>query len=175
MVHVQGLRCRECGREYDPAPIFTCEWCFGPLEVAYDYDAIKASVTLPQGASFDDFGRNPDAYRGTAQVDIDGFFQEIHDNVLGPVLKTKELLASRPYITRLYSTMSADDMTVDPAFNYNSDLADVSRVHTAQQYIECSADVTEYEAPWRIELSQGGVIRGKDRCGRLRSTRCPPT
>jgi threonine synthase len=45
MVHVQGLRCRECGREYDAAPIFTCEWCFGPLEVAYDYDAIKASVT----------------------------------------------------------------------------------------------------------------------------------
>ena len=22
--------------------IFTCEWCFGPLEVAYDYDAIRA-------------------------------------------------------------------------------------------------------------------------------------
>ena len=45
MVHVQGLRCRECGREYDAAPIFTCEWCFGPLEVAYDYDAIAASIT----------------------------------------------------------------------------------------------------------------------------------
>jgi threonine synthase len=45
MVHVQGLRCRECGRAYEAAPIFTCEWCFGPLEVAYDYDAIAASVT----------------------------------------------------------------------------------------------------------------------------------
>jgi threonine synthase len=45
MVHVQGLRCRECGREYDAAPVYTCEWCFGPLEVAYDYDAIAASVT----------------------------------------------------------------------------------------------------------------------------------
>ncbi len=45
MVHVQGLRCRECGREYEAAPIFTCEWCFGPLEVAYDYDAITRSVS----------------------------------------------------------------------------------------------------------------------------------
>ncbi len=45
LVHVQGLRCRECGREYEAAPIFTCEWCFGPLEVAYDYDAIAKSVT----------------------------------------------------------------------------------------------------------------------------------
>jgi threonine synthase len=39
------LRCRECGREYDAAPIYTCEWCFGPLEVAYDYDAITASIS----------------------------------------------------------------------------------------------------------------------------------
>ena len=45
MVNVLGLRCRECGREYAAAPIFTCEWCFGPLEVAYDYDAITASVS----------------------------------------------------------------------------------------------------------------------------------
>src|SRR6476619_4657699 len=45
MVHVQGLRCRECGREYDVSPIFTCEWCFGPIEVAYDYDAIAGAVS----------------------------------------------------------------------------------------------------------------------------------
>jgi threonine synthase len=45
MVYVQGLRCRECGREYDVAPLYTCEWCFGPLEVAYDYDAISRSTS----------------------------------------------------------------------------------------------------------------------------------
>src|SRR5262245_28384310 len=43
--HVIGLRCRECGREYPADPIYTCEWCFGPLEVAYDYDAITAAVS----------------------------------------------------------------------------------------------------------------------------------
>ena len=45
MAHVHALRCRECGREYEVAPVFTCEWCFGPLEVAYDYDAIRAAVS----------------------------------------------------------------------------------------------------------------------------------
>ena len=45
MVHVQGLRCRECGREYEVAPIYTCEWCFGPLEVTYDYEAIASSIS----------------------------------------------------------------------------------------------------------------------------------
>jgi threonine synthase len=45
MPHVESLRCRECGRTYAIAPIFTCEYCFGPLEVAYDYEAVAASVS----------------------------------------------------------------------------------------------------------------------------------
>jgi len=45
VAHVHGLRCRECGREYEIAPVYTCEWCFGPLEVVYDYDAIRAAVS----------------------------------------------------------------------------------------------------------------------------------
>ena len=45
MAYVQNLRCRECGREYEVAPIFTCEWCFGPLEVSYDYDAIGSAIS----------------------------------------------------------------------------------------------------------------------------------
>jgi len=40
-----ALRCRECGREYPVAPIYTCEWCFGPLEATYDYDAIASTIT----------------------------------------------------------------------------------------------------------------------------------
>ena len=51
MAHVHGLRCRECGREYEVAPIFTCEWCFGPLEVAYDYDAIRAATSASTSVS----------------------------------------------------------------------------------------------------------------------------
>jgi threonine synthase len=45
MAHVEGLRCRECGRTYEVAPLYTCEWCFGPLEVAYDHEAIAAAVS----------------------------------------------------------------------------------------------------------------------------------
>lgn len=41
MSYVKGLKCRECGRAYSKEPIFVCEWCFGPLEVDYDYESIK--------------------------------------------------------------------------------------------------------------------------------------
>ena len=45
MAHVKALRCRECGREFELAPIYTCEWCFGPLEASYDYDAIRSTIS----------------------------------------------------------------------------------------------------------------------------------
>jgi len=45
MGHVKGLKCRECGREYPVDPIYVCEFCFGPLEVSYDYKKIKKKLT----------------------------------------------------------------------------------------------------------------------------------
>ncbi len=39
---VSGLRCRECGREFPVAALHVCDYCFGPLEVAYDYEQIAA-------------------------------------------------------------------------------------------------------------------------------------
>lgn len=43
--HVKDLRCRECGKEYPVIPLNVCEFCFGPLEVNYDYEAISKSVS----------------------------------------------------------------------------------------------------------------------------------
>ena len=40
-----NLKCRECGATYDLGAKHVCEECFGPLEVAYDYDAIRRQVT----------------------------------------------------------------------------------------------------------------------------------
>lgn len=43
--HVVGLRCRACGRPEAIGPSFVCPDCFGPLEVAYDYDVARAQLT----------------------------------------------------------------------------------------------------------------------------------
>ncbi len=45
MKFTEGLKCRECRREYSINPIHVCEFCFGPLEVVYKYDKIKESLT----------------------------------------------------------------------------------------------------------------------------------
>ncbi len=53
MKYVRGLACRECGREYPIEPQHVCEFCFGPLEVVYDYDAISAEVSRASIAAGD--------------------------------------------------------------------------------------------------------------------------
>lgn len=40
-----NLKCRECGKLYEKKAIHVCEFDFGPLEAAYDYDAIKAAIS----------------------------------------------------------------------------------------------------------------------------------
>ena len=41
----RALKCKECGEEYELKAMHVCEFCFGPLEVAYDYAALRRSVT----------------------------------------------------------------------------------------------------------------------------------
>ena len=45
MPNVQSLRCKECGRDFPQEPIYVCDFCFGPLEVNYDYDAILKNIS----------------------------------------------------------------------------------------------------------------------------------
>jgi threonine synthase len=51
-VHYQ-LRCRECGRSWGNRPRSICEECFSPLEVAYDYDALRASMGVSASCNGD--------------------------------------------------------------------------------------------------------------------------
>ncbi len=45
MDRLKGLKCRECGRAYPSSPVHVCEFCFGPLEVDYDYEVIRTRVS----------------------------------------------------------------------------------------------------------------------------------
>jgi threonine synthase len=65
--YVEGLRCRECDRVYDKAPVHVCEFCFGPLEIAYDYKAIGKVLTRAVIES-----RPPTMWRYAELLPIDG-------------------------------------------------------------------------------------------------------
>ena len=42
---LKGLKCRECAATYELEAKHVCEFCFGPLEVEYDYDVIAQNIS----------------------------------------------------------------------------------------------------------------------------------
>lgn len=67
MTYVKALKCRECGHEYEQQPTHVCEFCFGPLEVVYDYDRIKKDISREKIQS-----RLPNMWRYRELLPIDG-------------------------------------------------------------------------------------------------------
>ncbi len=51
MDFVSGLRCRECGRTYPAEALHVCDFCFGPLEVIYDYERVASTMTRERVAA----------------------------------------------------------------------------------------------------------------------------
>ena len=45
MPNITGLRCKECNEKYPVKPLFVCDFCFGPLEVSYDYEAVSRAIS----------------------------------------------------------------------------------------------------------------------------------
>src|SRR2546430_4101722 len=45
MAKMKALVCRECGKEYPTKAIHVCDMCFGPLEVKYNYEEIKKTIS----------------------------------------------------------------------------------------------------------------------------------
>jgi threonine synthase len=105
---LRGLVCRECGHLYGIQPIHVCEFCFGPLEVAYDYDLIRSTVSREAIAA-----GPPTIWRYKALLPIDD--EPIIETYAGftPLVKA-ENLGRLLGLTELY----VKNDTVNPTFSF---------------------------------------------------------
>src|SRR5262252_1814674 len=117
MGFVTGLKCRECGRDYPQEPLHVCDICFGPLEIVYDYEAIKKTVSREKIAARE---KNLWRYRellpinGEPRVGLySGFTPLVRAQRLGAVLGVNEL-----YIK--------DDSVNHPTFSYKDRVVSVA-------------------------------------------------
>ncbi len=69
------LRCRECGRSWGNQPRSICEECFSPLEVTYDYDAIRTSTTRGTFTRAQIAQRPPNMWRYAELLPLPGGFE----------------------------------------------------------------------------------------------------
>ncbi len=86
MARLKGLKCRECGRHYDAAPIHVCEFCFGPLEVDYQYEALQGVVTRASIAA-----GPPSMWRYKDLLPIEGDVAVGHHVGFTPMIRARNL------------------------------------------------------------------------------------
>jgi len=91
---------------------------------------------------------------GEEGPDLDAFLDAVQEWVLGPVQRSVDILEARPWMTRLYTTMNASDMTVDPLFDFNPDLPSISNDHLAALNIHTCGD------EWYMDLPGGQRVWG---------------
>ncbi len=109
MGYVEGLKCRECGREYSIAPVYLCEFCFGPLEVVYDYKRIKKVLTKKKIEK-----REKNLWRYLELLPIDSQPQVGLNSGFTPLLKADNL-AEEMGVRELYVK---DDTVAHPTLSF---------------------------------------------------------
>ncbi len=101
------LRCRECHRTYPLQALHACEFCFGPLEVQYDYDALRKHVSRRRiEAGPPSLWRYRDFLPCDADAAIDigaGFTPLIHAKNLGKVLGLPKLYLKNDTVNPTWS------------------------------------------------------------------------
>jgi threonine synthase len=121
---MKALKCRECGREYPLAATHVCEFDFGPLEVAYDYDRIKQTLTRPLIQSRPKSMWRyrellPVAHEPTVGVEV-GFTPLIKADRLARALGIRELWIKNDAVN--YPTLSFKDRVVSVALSRAKEL-----------------------------------------------------
>ncbi len=113
------LKCRECGKAYPKEAIHVCDFDFGPLEAAYDYDAIKAVISRELIES-----RPRSMWRYRELLPIDGEPTVGHQVGFTPLVKADRLAKAlgirEVYIkndTVNYPTLSFKDRVVSVALS----------------------------------------------------------
>jgi threonine synthase len=80
------LRCRECHKSWGNQPRSICDDCFSPLEVFYDYDAVRGSFTRERIAA-----RAPDMWRYAELLPLPLDYQPSFPVGFTPLLRAQQL------------------------------------------------------------------------------------
>jgi threonine synthase len=89
MDKLKGLKCRECGRRYPASPLHVCEFCFGPLEVDYRYEALRGLVSRESIAA-----GPPSMWRYKDLLPVEGEVAVGHSVGFTPLIRARNLASA---------------------------------------------------------------------------------
>ena len=109
MERVAGLVCMDCGKKYPKLPISACKNCWGPLEVEYDYEALRESISIKE------FEKRPfDLWRYRELLPIEDYSKMVSLGDGGTPLHRCKRLEKVIGVNEIY----VKDDTVNPTFSF---------------------------------------------------------
>ncbi|MEW5850850.1 MAG: DUF2330 domain-containing protein [Myxococcota bacterium] len=96
----------------------------------------------PSGVTELQYWSNARAYPSHAAFNSDAFLQDYEDRINTPARRALALVRDHGHLTRLFTTISPEEMTVDPEFHERPDLPDVPNILTATSVRRCDGFTT---------------------------------
>lgn len=132
---------------------------FGGDRAAYDQAREDGFLlTIAERSFYNDIATYQEWLTQDWNFDAVALAADLEAVVIEPLRAMQALFVEYDYLTRLYTTLSAHEMTVDPMFDFNPDLPEVSNVRSAQARWECESIDPENPDPTQLVL----VVRLRD-------------
>jgi hypothetical protein len=130
------------------------------IAVAPDY------VEPPDGYELveyiDECIRGPYSCPAARRFDPAGLAMALEVQVRLPRQRLQRAFDTQPWLTRLYTTMDAEEMTLDPEFRADPGVGPQSNMHNAVLVTECGPDVFPEGAGQRMEFPNGRSERVRE-------------
>ncbi len=120
------------------------------LERAFPFPQTARTAGLSEEDYYLFLDNNVAQYDPDATIDASALTAEIWERIVEPTRAAARLFRVHPKMTRLYTTLSPEEMTKDPVFAFNPDLPDVSAAHVSTVTNLCEGDL-----PWEMALPDG--------------------
>jgi hypothetical protein len=125
--------------------------CYEPIDGGCEYrhpllrDLLHTYLPVPQGVSEYDFYSSLATYAD--QIDVQAwlpaeFAADLDERIIAPAKHAVDLLNTWPYLTRMYTTISPDEMMEDPIFRQNPNLDEVPALRQATRLVRCDGHAT---------------------------------
>ena len=150
----------------DPVAFFDLLRSEGFVADAQLLDILGRCIPLPAslaaaGVDERSFLNNLASYRAElAGIDFDeaACANELEASIAAPLRHAQELFDRIPYFTRMHTSLSAEEMTVDPVFTFNAEMGDVDNVHRATADAVCDGSTDYSNTPIVVTLADGREV-----------------
>lgn len=116
------------------------------------------NILMRHFSQLEDCPRCPSRQFYGITIDPTDAVAEIEARIMVPEEEVQVLFDAYSYVTRMFTLISPEEMTIDPLFDFDASLPDISNQHNAKMVLHCGVGGSPGSAGVEIVLEDGTTI-----------------